>query len=127
MIIGLAALVMFAGLVAINCKKDSKETKTTRKLDDSTFVELAARQNFLIQKYYLRMKQIKSDSEKVILSDEFNKETEKILDAHGFSREQLNNYIDEMSSDTQKMQEIQGKVVTRIRELIAESKEAKSQ
>ena len=127
MIIGLSALLMFAGLVTINCKKDSKEAKTTKKLDDSTFVELAARQNLLIQTYYYKAQQVKSDSEKVILSDEFSEETEKILDAHGISREQLNNYIGEMSSDTQKTQEIHGKVVTRIKELIAEASKAESQ
>ena len=127
MIIGLATLLMFAGLVSISCKKGSKEVKTTRKLDDSTFVELAARQNLLIQEYYLRMKQIKSDSEKVLLSDEFNEKTEKILDAHGFSREQINSYLDEMESDSLKAQELQQKVVARIKELIVEAKEAESQ
>lgn len=123
---------MLTVLVTISCKNDSKESesKEVKKptvLDDSTFVELAARQNLLIQEYYIRIKQVKSDSEEVILSNEFNKETEKILGEHGVSREQLNNYLDEMLSDTQKTLELQRKIVTRIKELIAEESNTKSQ
>jgi hypothetical protein len=131
-LIGLSVLIILTGLMTISCKNDSKESeskeaKKPRVLDDSTFVELAARQNLLFQEYYIKAQQIRSDSQKVILSNEFNKETEKILSEHGISRDQLNNYLDEMLSDTQKTLELQGKIVTRVRELVSEKSNTENQ
>ncbi len=123
---------MLIGLVTISCKNDSKESesKEAKKptvLDDSTFVELAARQNLLIQEYYIRIKLVKSDSEKVFLSNEFKKETDEILSEHGISLEQINNYLDEMQGDSQKAMELKGKIVSKIKESIAEKSNTESQ
>lgn len=131
-LIGLSVLIMLIGLVTISCKNDSKESesKEAKKptvLDDSTFVELAARQNLLIQEYYIRIKHVKSDSEKVFLSNEFKKETDEILSEHGISLEQINNYLDEMQGDSQKAMELKGKIVSKIKELSAEESNTESQ
>lgn len=127
MLIGLSFFLILTGLINISCKKDSKGTKTTKKLDDSTFVELAARQNLLIKKYHYKLQQVKSDSDNVLLSSEFKKETDEILSEHGISREQLKNYVEEMLKDTQKIQELQGKIINRMKELIAEASKPEEQ
>ncbi len=129
-LIGLSALLMFAGLVVISCKgdsNDSKETKTSVTLDDSLFVELSVRQSLLIQEYSFKAQQVKSDSEMAVLTNEFNEKTGKILSTHGVSPEQLKNYFDEMSSDTQKLKELREEIIKRTEELIVEESKAKSQ
>lgn len=128
-LIGLALLLM--GLVTISCKKSSEksesETKKTGVLDDSTFVEIAAEQNLLIQEYQVKGQQMKSDSERTILADEFTKETKGILNKYGISRAQVDSYVKVLESDTQKAQELQEKIVSRIREKIAEETPPESQ
>jgi hypothetical protein len=123
--IGLSILLI--GLVTVNCKKSSdeskSETKKSAKLDDSTFVEIAAEQNLLIQRYQIKGQQLKSDSEKAVIADEFKKETEEILSEHGISRAQIDSYIEVIQNDTQKTKELQEKIVKRIKEKITEEGE----
>jgi len=127
-LIGLSVLLMCAGLVTINCKSESKEgesgeVKTSVELNDSIFVEIIVKQGLMMQKYQLQGQQAESDSARQLILDEFNAEIEKMMSDYGVSEEQFKAYAEEIESDSERVKELQEKIVSKSKKLMMEKSE----
>lgn len=123
-LVGLSVLLMVSGIFTINCKNGSEGSKTSVGLNDSVFVEIVAKQGLMMQKYQLQGQQAESDSARKLISDAFKKEMEEMLSDYGISEEEFKSYAQEIQTDTQRVKELQKRIINKTRAMMMEKSEA---
>lgn len=119
----LPVLLVFLGLMTINCKSESEGKKTSGELNDSTFVEIIVKQGLMMREYQMQGQLAESDSARQLISDEFKQKMEKMLSDYGVSEEQFKSYAEEIQGDTQRVKALQTRIIKKTKKLIMEESE----